>query len=65
MPATYAYTHQNPDGNRYLKGQSDLPNAQTLDIKLALVCPGSSWRHNWALGASGSQSWKTAQRRRF
>jgi hypothetical protein len=35
MPAIYSFTHQNPDGNHYLKGQAGLPNAQTLDIKLA------------------------------
>ena len=34
MPAIYAYTHQRPDGNRYLSGKGDLPNAKTLDITL-------------------------------
>jgi len=33
----YAYTHQQPDGNRYLTGRGNMPNAQTLDIKLAGV----------------------------
>jgi len=35
MPAIYGFTHQNPDGNRYLKGQAGLSNVQTLNIKLA------------------------------
>jgi len=34
-PTIYAYTHQNPDGNRYLEGRGNLPNAQVLDIELA------------------------------
>ena len=32
---SYFYTHQLPDGNRYVAGQGSLPNAQTLDIELA------------------------------
>ncbi|MBC8280636.1 MAG: hypothetical protein H8E48_07625 [Chloroflexi bacterium] len=35
MPVNYAYTHQRPDGNRYLGGKGDLPNTKTLDISLA------------------------------
>ena len=35
MPATFGYTHQQPDGNRYLVGKGDLPNAPTLDIELS------------------------------
>ena len=33
----YAYTDQQPDGNRYLTGRGNMPNSQTLDIKLAGV----------------------------
>ncbi len=35
MGTSYAYTHQQPDGNRYVFGRSNLPNAPTLDIKLS------------------------------
>lgn len=34
MATIYAYTHQRPDGNRYLDGKGDLPNALPLDIPL-------------------------------
>ena len=44
-PATYAYTHQQPDGNRWISGQGSLPNAAPLDIPLA-GAPG------WVLAAA-------------
>ena len=31
----YAYTYQRPDGNRYVVGQGDMPDAAFLDIELA------------------------------
>ena len=31
----YGYTHQQPDGNRYVVGLGNMPNAETLDIKLS------------------------------
>ena len=34
-PTSYAYTYQQPGGNRYLPGRGNLPNAPTLDIELA------------------------------
>ena len=34
METVYAYTHQQPDGNRFVKGEGNLPNARTLDIQL-------------------------------
>ncbi|MDE0721409.1 MAG: hypothetical protein OSB75_12790 [Dehalococcoidia bacterium] len=61
LPAIYGFTHQNPDGNRYLKGQAGLPNAQTLDIKLAGTRPDGWWRPPWAVGVSGSWFSKTAR----
>lgn len=33
--ADYAYTYQRPDGNRYVEGKSNFPNARFLDIVLA------------------------------
>jgi photosystem II stability/assembly factor-like uncharacterized protein len=65
MPATYAYTHQNPDGNRYLKGQREIivtqsdaqQGAQVVVYsesgeRLAAVPAvgrGNRWRHQLAV----------------
>lgn len=37
MATVYAYTHQQPDGNRYLEGQGNMPGTQPTDIKLSGV----------------------------
>ena len=37
MTTIFAYTHQQPSGNRYVEGQSNLPDAKTLDIELSGV----------------------------
>jgi len=37
MATKYAYTHLQPDGNRYLEGQGNMPGTQPLDIKLSGV----------------------------
>ncbi len=48
MADSYAYTHQQPDGNRYLIGQGGIPGIPPLDIQLAgdpewlVAAPGSS-----------------------
>ena len=35
MGINYAYTHQQPDGNRYVAGRGNMPNATILDIELS------------------------------
>ena len=35
MGINYAFTHQQPDGNRYVVGQGNMPNAPILDIELS------------------------------
>ena len=35
MGINYAYTHQQPDGNRYVVGRGNMPNAPILDIELS------------------------------
>ena len=37
MTTIFAYTHQQPSGNRYVEGRGDLPGAVTLDIELSGV----------------------------
>lgn len=36
-PATFGYTHQQPDGNRLVSGEGALPNVTPVDIPLAFI----------------------------